>query len=188
MNHQKKLCNKSLIQKTINRLKGPYKMLNLPEIKIKKLFADAIVPERAFATDSGLDLFTYTFERYYSKGLCDTHIMVDTVILHPGDRVLVNTGISATVGPGYEIQIRPRSGLALKNGLTVLNTPGTIDESYRGMMGVIIINLSAEDQTITKGNKIAQMVACPVILSKVVVVEDLDETDRSAGGFGSTGV
>jgi dUTP pyrophosphatase len=164
-------------------------MSGTPEIKIKKLFKDATVPERAHPTDSGLDLFVYKFERHYSVNLSAYHDTVETTILRPNDRVLVNTGISATVGsPGYEIQIRPRSGLALKNGLTVLNTPGTIDSSYRGMIGVIVINLSAEDQTITKGMKIAQMVVCPVILSKVKVVEDLDETDRSAGGFGSTGV
>lgn len=163
-------------------------MSDTPEIQIKKLFEDAIIPVKAFPTDSGFDLFVYKFERHYSADLSTFHDTVDKVELRPNDRVLVNTGISATVGAGFEIQIRPRSGLALKNGLTVLNTPGTIDESYRGMIGVIIINHSTEVQTITKGMKIAQMVVCPVVLCPIKLVEDFDETSRSSGGFGSTGV
>lgn len=162
----------------------------LPKIKIKKLFGDAVVPSRAHPTDSGLDLTVYKIEKLIMPGMTagspESDIM--EVNLQPGARALINTGVSATVGEGFEIQIRPRSGLALKNGLTVLNTPGTIDETYRGMLGVIIINHSAEVQKIVKGMKIAQMVACPVTLSDVEVVEDLDATDRGAGGFGSTGV
>ena len=167
-------------------------MSNDPVLKIKKSFPDAVVPERAFPTDSGLDLVAHNFKKLYPVG-SDTKAIslgeeVATLNIQPGERVLIDTGICATVGSGYEIQIRPRSGLALKNGLTVLNTPGTIDESYRGMIGVIIINHSGTVQAIEKGMKIAQMVVCPVTLCGVEVVEDLDSTDRDAGGFGHTGV
>lgn len=165
-------------------------MTDTPKIKIKKLFEDSIIPERAHKTDSGQDLYAYRFEKHYDtkNELCQIEETSDNITLYPGERVLINTGIAATVGPGFEIQIRPRSGLALKNGLTVLNTPGTIDEAYRGHIGVIIINLSGSTQVISKGSKIAQMVVCPVVLCDAVVVSDLDDTDRSAGGFGSTGV
>jgi dUTP pyrophosphatase len=161
-----------------------------PEIKIKMLFEDAIVPEKAFPTDSGFDLFIYKFEKHYNA-LGNVGVIpeeVSEIKLCPGERILINTGIAATVGPNYEIQIRPRSGLALKNGLTVLNTPGTIDEPYRGMFGVIIINHSFETQILSKKMKIAQMVVCPVVLSQIRIVDDLDETARSSGGFGSTGI
>jgi dUTP pyrophosphatase len=165
-------------------------MPDVPEIKIKKLFEDTIIPERAHATDSGIDLFACKFEKIYRRGddfggsINENFTNLD---IPPGGRALINTGISATVGPGYEIQIRPRSGLALKNGLTVLNTPGTIDEAYRGPICVIIINHSGMTQTIKKGSKIAQMVVCPVTLNNISIVPDLDDTERNANGFGSTG-
>lgn len=166
-------------------------MTDLPDIKIKLLFGGSSVPERAYPTTSGLDLFAYRFEKLYTsdnpEGIVPSAVEKDITLPSMG-RVLIHTGIAATVGPNYEIQIRPRSGLALKNGLTVLNTPGTIDEDYRGMLGVILINLSGVAQKISIRMKIAQMVVCPVVLSKVVVVSDLDETVRNAGGFGSTGV
>jgi dUTP pyrophosphatase len=166
-------------------------MSSTPDLLIQKLFSDAIVPKRAHPTDSGLDLSIYKFLKYYPKGgnilesgLEDTH----SFLLSHGDRILIHTGIAATVGEGYEIQIRPKSGLALKNGLTVLNTPGTIDEAYRGMLGVIIINFSGVSQTLSKGMQIAQMVVCPVVLCPVVPVADLNDTERGLGGFGSTGI
>lgn len=159
------------------------------KIKIKMLYNDAKIPTRAYPTDSGLDLFAYKVDKIFDqdieKGVLQDDILVN---LQPGARALINTGISATVGVGYEIQIRPRSGLAIKNGLTVLNTPGTVDEAYRGVLGVIIINHSSMPVPIEKNMKIAQMVACPVLLADVEIVEDLDITDRGAGGFGSTGV
>jgi len=162
----------------------------IPDILIKMLFEDACVPEKAFPTDSGFDLFVYKFEKIYNS-FGDVKAIPEEIpemALLPGERILINTGIAATVGSGYEIQIRPRSGLALKNGLTVLNTPGTIDEAFRGMLGVIIINHSFVSQTIIKKMKIAQMVVCPVVLCQKRIVTDLDETARSAGGFGHTGV
>lgn len=163
-------------------------MSEAPVLKIKKNYSDAVVPVRQHETDSGLDLYAYKFIKHFqNSGHVEKEIDEKELTLRTGERVLVDTGISATVGKSYEIQIRPRSGLALKQGLTVLNTPGTIDEAYRGMFGVILINTSAAPVVITLGERIAQMVVCPVTLSKVVVVEDLDQTERGTGGFGHTG-
>jgi dUTP pyrophosphatase len=107
--------------------------------------------------------------------------------LRPGARTLVPTGLSIAVPEGYEAQVRPRSGLALKKGVTCLNTPGTIDSDYRGEVSVILANLGEEDFVVRRGDRIAQMVICPVIQARWDEVEDLEETHRGAGGFGSTG-
>lgn len=109
------------------------------------------------------------------------------LVLHPGKRALVPTGLKMMLPDGYEAQVRPRSGLALKHGVTVLNTPGTIDADYRGEVGVILINLGEEDFTITRGMRIAQMVVAPVIQTDWREVSELNETTRGEGGFGSTG-
>lgn len=158
---------------------------------VKKIFPDAKLPERANETDSGVDVFVYRFEKYYSiSGECqddDNLHKLSTIELRPLERVLVHTGIIVTYGEGFEIQVRPRSGNALKRGLTVLNTPGTIDESYRGLVGVIVANLGPVVQEIKVGEKIAQLVVCPVELTKVIEVQDLDKTARNDKGFGSTG-
>lgn len=113
-----------------------------------------------------------------------------SVHLKPGERVLVHTGIHTALPTGYEIQIRPRSGLAYKNGVTVLNAPGTIDASYRGEIGVILINHSAETFTINRYDRIAQATVCKVQHTAwvQVAVEELPSSDRGTGGFGSTGV
>ena len=109
------------------------------------------------------------------------------VILGPGARVLVPTGLKMALEAGWEAQVRPRSGLALKHGVTCLNTPGTIDSDYRGEVGVILVNLGQEPFVIRRGERIAQMVIAPVAKVSVFEVETLDETERGAGGFGSTG-
>ena len=113
---------------------------------------------------------------------------VEDVTLAPGGRSLVHTGLVLMLPPDAEAQVRPRSGLALKHGVTVLNTPGTIDAGYRGEVGVILINLGAEPFVVEKGMKIAQLVIAPVAQAEVVEVTAVDATDRGAGGFGSTGV
>lgn len=110
------------------------------------------------------------------------------IILKVNQRVLVPTGISIALPDGYEAQIRPRSGLAFKNGITVLNTPGTIDADYRGEIGVVLINLGDKDFTVSREMRIAQMIIAPYIQAKFNEVEDLDSTTRGKGGFGSTGV
>jgi len=111
----------------------------------------------------------------------------DTVILTPGARALVPTGLKIALEPGFEAQVRPRSGLALKHGITCLNSPGTIDSDYRGEVGVILINHGQEPFVIRRGERIAQMVIARHEQAAVVEVGSLDETARGAGGFGSTG-
>lgn len=112
----------------------------------------------------------------------------DPVVLHPMERRLIPTGLFIALPEGYEAQVRPRSGLALKRGITVLNSPGTIDADYRGEVGVLLINLSQEDFTIEAGERIAQMVIARHEQADFRLVEELDETERGAGGYGHTGV
>ena len=112
----------------------------------------------------------------------------DDVTLAPGARALVPTGIAIALPPGFEAQIRPRSGLALRSGVTCLNTPGTIDADYRGPVAVILANLGAEPVTIRRGDRIAQIVVAPVARADFDLVDDLPVTVRGDGGFGSTGV
>lgn len=108
-------------------------------------------------------------------------------VLRPGERALIPTGISIAVPPGYEAQVRARSGLALKHGIALVNAPGTIDADYRGEIGVIIINHGDRDFVIERGDRIAQLVIAAVAPAELEVVEQLEETTRGAGGFGSTG-
>ncbi|MBL4863050.1 MAG: dUTP diphosphatase [Crocinitomicaceae bacterium] len=129
-----------------------------------------------------------SYETEASAGL-DVRANIDEAIeLKPLERVLVKTGLFMEIPEKYECQVRPRSGLALKKGITVLNSPGTIDADYRGEVGVILINLSNESFTIEDGERIAQLVFSKVKQAKWIKVEELTETDRGAGGFGSTGV
>ncbi|MFH2028865.1 MAG: dUTP diphosphatase [Nanoarchaeota archaeon] len=140
-------------------------------IKIQKIKDNAVIPSYAHEGDAGVDL--YSTEEYNLK---------------PGERTLVSTGIKIAIPIGYEAQIRPKSGLALKNGLSIVNTPGTIDAGYRGEIGIILINHSQEEQKIEKGKKIAQMVIKKVEQAEFEEVAGLDETSRNEGGFGSTGL
>ena len=114
--------------------------------------------------------------------------LIEEVILEPLDRKLIPTGLFIEIPIGYEAQVRPRSGLAIKMGITVLNSPGTIDADYRGEIGIILINLGDEDFVVTRGMRVAQMIIAPYIQAKFNQVDDLDETTRGKGGFGSTGV
>ena len=112
----------------------------------------------------------------------------EPIVLHPMERRLIPTGLFIALPEGFEAQVRPRSGLALKHGLTVLNAPGTIDADYRGEVGVVLINLSQEDFVINDGERIAQMVIARHEQAEFELVEELDETERGAGGYGHTGV
>jgi dUTP pyrophosphatase len=112
----------------------------------------------------------------------------EPIVLQPLQRCLIPTGLYIALPPGYEAQVRPRSGLALKHGITVLNAPGTIDADYRGEVGVLLINLSQEPFTVNDGERIAQMVIARHEQPELVEVETLDETERGAGGYGHTGV
>ena len=118
--------------------------------------------------------------------LC-AHVGSD-VTIHPGEIKLISTGISISVPHGYEAQIRPRSGLALKHGMTLVNTPGTIDSDYRGVISLILVNLGKEPYVVKRGARLAQMVIHEVIRAQLVEVEDLEQTARAGGGFGHTGV
>ncbi|WP_024791745.1 dUTP diphosphatase [Lebetimonas sp. JS138] len=139
-------------------------------LKVKKLSDEAIIPDYQSEEAAGFDLHS-----------------ADDVIIKPGERKLIGTGLAFEIEKGYEIQIRPRSGLAYKHGITVLNTPGTIDSDYRGEIKVLLINLSDEEFKIKKGERIAQAVVAPVVQAKIVEVDDLNDTKRGSGGFGSTG-
>tara|TARA_R110002094_G_scaffold2057_7_gene8663 strand:+ start:1534 stop:1983 length:450 start_codon:yes stop_codon:yes gene_type:complete len=110
-----------------------------------------------------------------------------SVMIAPGGRALISTGLHMGIPDGYEVQIRPRSGLALKHGITLPNSPGTIDSDYRGVVGVIVLNTGADLFEVTHGMRIAQMVVAPVVQADFIVVQTLDDTVRGAGGFGSTG-
>ncbi len=140
-------------------------------LRFKKIHPDAVLPSYAHPSDAGMDV----------RSVAD-------LTLAPGARALVPTGLVMLLPPLYEAQVRPRSGLALKNGVTVLNTPGTIDSGYRGEVGVILMNLGADEFIVKKGDKIAQIVISPVTQPEIVETDRVDETDRGSGGFGSTGV
>jgi dUTP pyrophosphatase len=139
-------------------------------LKIKKMNEDAIIPNFAHKGDAGMDLYS-----------------IEEVIIPPTESKLIKTGVSIALPKNTEAQIRPRSGLALKYSVTVLNTPGTIDEGYRGEIGIILINHGKEEFIVTKNMKIAQMVVKPIYDINILEVNELNDTDRGEGGFGSTG-
>ncbi len=114
-------------------------------------------------------------------------LLSESVVIKKGCRAMIPTGLYFSIPEGYEVQVRPRSGLAAKNGVTVLNTPGTIDSDYRGEIKVILVNLGDEDFTVNNGDRIAQIVVAPVTIGVFEQTSSLDETERGAGGFGSTG-
>lgn len=113
--------------------------------------------------------------------------LTESIVLKPFERRLIPTGLFLEIPDGFEVQVRPRSGLAFKHGITVLNSPGTIDADYRGEVGVLLINLSQEDFEITHGERVAQIVVAPYVQANWIASESLSETDRGEGGFGSTG-
>ena len=139
-------------------------------LKVLKLNEAAILPHYVHAGDAGLDLFS----------------LVNTTI-EPGESCLIPTGIAIELPQGTEAQIRPRSGLALRHQITVLNSPGTIDAGYRGEIGVILINHSKSPFVVTSGMKIAQMIIAPVLRVEIEAVQEIEETKRGSQGFGSTG-
>jgi len=149
--------------------------MNLPavDIRLQRLMHGEGLPLPAYATGgaAGMDV-----------------VSAEDVTIAPMARHAVATGFAIAIPEGYEVQVRPRSGLALKHGITLPNTPGTIDSDYRGELKVILINLGAEPFEIRRGDRIAQLVVAPVLMGRMVEVFALDETARGAGGFGSTGV
>ena len=145
----------------------------MTKIIIKRLSNNIPLPKYETEGSSGMDL---------------TANVNKVIEIQPGKSEIIPTGLALSIPKNYEIQIRPRSGLAAKNQISVLNTPGTIDEDYRGEIKVILINLGEKKFKIEKGLRIAQMVLCPIIKAELEEVDELDETKRGSGGFGSTGI
>ncbi len=146
---------------------------------------EPLILVRILPHGEGLDLPHYATAQ--AAG-CDLRAAIDEdLVLRPGERMLVPTGIAIALPEGFEAQVRPRSGLALKHGITVLNSPGTIDADYRGEVGVILINHSDTPFPIRRGERIAQMVVAPVSRARFQTVDTLPETERGSGGFGSSG-
>lgn len=141
-------------------------------LRVKRLRDTAILPQYMTEHAAGMDLFA---------------ALDQPLRLAPGERTLVPTGVALAVPPGFEGQVRPRSGLALRKGVALVNSPGTIDADYRGEVGVIVINLGQEDVDIAPGDRIAQLVIAPVLRPRIVQVEELEPTERGEGGFGHTG-
>ena len=145
----------------------------MTKILIKRLSKEVVLPKYETEGSSGMDLSAN---------------VDDEIIINPGETSIIPTGLALSIPTGYEVQIRPRSGLAAKKKISVLNTPGTIDSDYRGEIKVILINLGKEIFKVIKGLRIAQMVVCPIVKAKFEEVENLSETNRGTGGFGSTGI
>ena len=139
-------------------------------LAIRRIDPSAQLPTYAHPGDAGMDVRS-----------------IEAITLPPGGRALVRTGLVFQLPPDAEAQVRPRSGLALRHGVTVLNSPGTIDAGYRGEVGVILVNLGQEPFTVEKGMKIAQVVVSPVVQAEIAEVAEIDATERGTGGFGSTG-
>ena len=144
----------------------------MTKILIKRLSKKVSLPKYETEGSSGMDLSAN---------------IESTININPGKKEIIPTGIAISVPEGFEVQIRPRSGLAAKHNITVLNTPGTIDSDYRGELKVILINLGKEAFKVEKGFRIAQMVLSPVVKAEINEVQDLNDTERGKGGFGSTG-
>jgi len=146
------------------------------QVKIKRIrpqeSSELPAPRYMTQRSSGMDLYAAVTEE---------------IVLSPGQRRLIPTGIAMSVPEGYEAQVRPRSGLSLKDGVTVLNAPGTIDADYRGEVGVILINLGEKPFSVKRGDRVAQLVVAPIARAELEWTEDLDETPRNTGGFGHTG-
>ena len=145
----------------------------MTEILIKRLSKDVALPKYQTDGSSGLDLAAYIDKQ---------------IKILPGKSEIISTGLAVAIPKNFEIQIRPRSGLAAKSQISVLNTPGTIDADYRGELKVILINLSDKVFVVEKGLRIAQMVLCPVVKATLKEVTELEDTERGSGGFGSTGI
>ena len=142
------------------------------KILVKKFDKDIILPAYKTSGSSGMDLVAY---------------IKNKITINPGKTAMIPTGIAIAIPKNYEIQIRPRSGLAAKKGISVLNTPGTVDSDYRGEIKIILINLSKKSFVVKSGDRVAQMVLCPITKGKLQEVKNLPKTVRDKGGFGSTG-
>jgi dUTP pyrophosphatase len=146
--------------------------MHKPQVMVKKLHPLALIPKYMTELAAGMDICA---------------VLVEALQLEPGQRALIPTGLAFAIPPGYEIQVRPRSGLAIKHGIALVNSPGTIDADYRGEVCIILINHGQECFTINPGDRIAQLVVAPVCQVDLIEVVELSETNRGVGGFGHTG-
>ena len=146
--------------------------MDKPKLEILKLHPEAQIPRYMTAMAAGMDVCA---------------LLDESICLKPGERYLVPTGLAFAIPEGYEVQVRPRSGLAVKHGISMVNAPGTIDADYRGEVRIILINHGQEDFVISSGDRIAQLVVAPVCQAQLVCVEELSATERGSGGFGHTG-
>ena len=142
-------------------------------VKVQRLRPDAQVPMYMTDLAAGMDLYA---------------ALEKSVSIKPGERALLPTGIALSIPPGFEGQVRPRSGLALKSGIGLVNSPGTVDADYRGEIGIILINHGQRDYVVHQGDRLAQLVIAPVCRARLEIVEDMEETTRNCGGFGHTGI
>mgnify|MGYP006090308467 CR=1 FL=1 len=145
----------------------------MTKILIKRLFKEVLIPKYETLGSSGMDIAAYIEKE---------------IEIAPGEKAIIPSGFSLSIPRGFEVQIRPRSGLAAKKSISVLNAPGTIDADYRGEIKIILINLSKAKFLVQNGARIAQMVVCPVVQAELEEVSELNETIRGEGGFGSTGL
>jgi len=148
-------------------------MSDVIQIPVKLLREEATLPQYMTTQAAGMDLCA---------------ALLAPMTLHPGERTLIPTGLAMAIPVGFEGQVRPRSGLALRQGLALVNAPGTIDADYRGEIGIIMINHGQDSVTLNPGDRIAQLVIAPVVRARLIAVEVLEHTQRSEGGFGHTGV
>jgi dUTP pyrophosphatase len=158
-------------------------------LRIKRVMDETFAEVRVQRLPHGKDLPLPSYQSEHAAGLDLLAAVPDStpLTLASGGRALVPTGIAIALAQGYEAQVRPRSGLAARHGVTVLNSPGTIDADYRGEIQVLLVNLGSEPVTIARGMRIAQLVIAPVVRAHIVDVASLDKTSRGSGGFGSTG-
>ncbi len=143
-----------------------------PQIRVKKVHSGAKLPAYMTELAAGMDICA---------------CLDDMLVLASGERALIPTGLAFAIPAGYEIQVRPRSGLAIKHGIALVNSPGTIDADYRGEVGIILINHGTDDFTVNPGDRIAQLVVAPTYQAELIEVDELDDTVRGSGGFGHTG-
>jgi len=158
-------------EELIDEVMAPEEKSDQLKVRIQKVHEHATIPNYAHEGDSGMDLYS-----------------VEEHVLTPGERKLIPTGLKIALPIGYEAQVRPKSGLALKHGITIINTPGTVDAGYRGELGLIVINHGTFDYKIERKQKVAQLVIQKVERAKLEEVESLEDTQRGTGGFGSTGL
>jgi dUTP pyrophosphatase len=142
------------------------------QVRVKKLHPESRIPKYMTEHAAGMDICA---------------LLDAAVIIEPGERCLIPTGLALAIPAGYEVQVRPRSGLAIKHGIALVNSPGTIDADYRGEIAIILINHGTESFTIRSGDRIAQIIVAPICQAELIEVEELSETVRGTGGFGHTG-